>query len=40
MAKEVPVGCVYVKGGEVVARARNRTNELRNVNRLQYRVAC
>lgn len=27
---EVPVGCVYVKDGQVVARARNRTNELKN----------
>jgi len=30
-ASEVPVGCVFVRGGRVIARARNRTNELRNV---------
>jgi hypothetical protein len=29
-AGEVPVGCVYVKDGNVVAIGRNRTNELRN----------
>ncbi|WVQ90232.1 hypothetical protein IAS59_004009 [Cryptococcus gattii] len=27
---EVPVGCVFVKGGQAIARARNRTNEWRN----------
>jgi hypothetical protein len=30
-ASEVPVGCVFVRDGMVIARARNRTNELRNV---------
>ena len=30
-ASEVPVGCVFVRNGVVIARARNRTNELRNV---------
>jgi tRNA(Arg) A34 adenosine deaminase TadA len=30
-ASEVPVGCVFVRGGRAIARARNRTNELRNV---------
>ena len=30
-ASEVPVGCVFVRNGMVIARARNRTNELRNV---------
>ena len=30
-ASEVPVGCVFVRGGKAIARARNRTNELRNV---------
>lgn len=30
-AKEVPVGCVFVKDGKAIARARNRTNEWRNV---------
>lgn len=30
-AGEVPVGCVFVRDGEIIARARNRTNELRNV---------
>jgi len=29
-AIEVPVGCIFVRDGVVVARARNRTNELRN----------
>lgn len=29
-AKEVPVGCVFVKNGEIVAKARNRTNEWHN----------
>jgi tRNA(Arg) A34 adenosine deaminase TadA len=28
---EVPVGCVFVRDGEIIAKARNRTNELRNV---------
>lgn len=28
---EVPVGCVFVREGEIIAKARNRTNELRNV---------
>ncbi|CAK9781367.1 cytidine deaminase-like protein [Cutaneotrichosporon oleaginosum] len=27
---EVPVGCVFVKEGQAIARARNRTNEWRN----------
>ncbi|GMK55762.1 hypothetical protein CspeluHIS016_0208180 [Cutaneotrichosporon spelunceum] len=27
---EVPVGCVFVKDGQAIARARNRTNEWRN----------
>ena len=31
-AGEVPVGCVFVRDGEVIAKARNRTNEFRNVN--------
>lgn len=30
-AHEVPVGCVFVKDGIAIAKARNRTNELRNV---------
>ncbi|KAJ9121010.1 hypothetical protein QFC24_004991 [Naganishia onofrii] len=29
-AKEVPVGCVFVKDGKAIAKARNRTNEWRN----------
>jgi len=32
-AKEVPVGCIYVRDGKIIARARNRTNELRNATR-------
>lgn len=30
-AAEVPVGCVFVRGNTIIAKARNRTNELRNV---------
>lgn len=30
-AGEVPVGCVFVRDGIAIAKARNRTNELRNV---------
>ena len=30
-ASEIPVGCIFVRGGRAIARARNRTNELRNV---------
>lgn len=30
-ASEVPVGCVFVRDGRIIAKARNRTNELRNV---------
>ncbi|KAJ9120188.1 hypothetical protein QFC22_003088 [Naganishia vaughanmartiniae] len=29
-AKEVPVGCVFVRDGKAIAKARNRTNEWRN----------
>ncbi|KAG7571083.1 hypothetical protein FFLO_00908 [Filobasidium floriforme] len=29
-AAEVPVGCVFVRNGEAIAKARNRTNEWRN----------
>ncbi|KAI0092495.1 tRNA specific adenosine deaminase [Irpex rosettiformis] len=32
-AGEVPVGCVFVRNGRVIAKARNRTNELRNATR-------
>ncbi|PPQ71723.1 hypothetical protein CVT24_007893, partial [Panaeolus cyanescens] len=32
-AGEVPVGCVFVRDGSIIARARNRTNELRNATR-------
>lgn len=32
-AAEVPVGSVFVRNGEVIARARNRTNELMNATR-------
>ncbi|KAG8693608.1 tRNA(adenine34) deaminase [Ceratobasidium sp. 394] len=32
-AREVPVGCVFVRDGQIIARARNRTNELRNATR-------
>ncbi|THH13325.1 hypothetical protein EW146_g6878 [Bondarzewia mesenterica] len=30
---EVPVGCVFVRDGKIIAQARNRTNELRNATR-------
>jgi len=30
-AQEVPVGCVFVRDGQIIAKARNRTNQLRNV---------
>ena len=30
-AGEVPVGCVFVRDDKIIARARNRTNEFRNV---------
>ncbi|KAG1888931.1 cytidine deaminase-like protein [Suillus fuscotomentosus] len=30
---EVPVGCVFVRKTSIIARARNRTNELRNASR-------
>jgi len=32
-SNEVPVGCVFVKKGTIIAKARNRTNELRNATR-------
>ncbi|KZT12674.1 cytidine deaminase-like protein [Laetiporus sulphureus 93-53] len=32
-ASEVPVGCVFVRDGKIIARARNRTNELHNATR-------
>ncbi|KAL4399761.1 tRNA(adenine34) deaminase [Malassezia pachydermatis] len=31
---EVPVGCVFVQNGTVIAKGRNRTNELMNVRTL------
>lgn len=33
-AAEVPVGCVFVRNGEAIAKARNQTNEWRNVSLL------
>ncbi|KAI0069250.1 cytidine deaminase-like protein [Artomyces pyxidatus] len=32
-ASEVPVGCIFVRDGKAIAKARNRTNELRNATR-------
>ncbi|KAF9057332.1 cytidine deaminase-like protein [Panaeolus papilionaceus] len=32
-AGEVPVGCVFVRDSSIIAKARNRTNELRNATR-------
>lgn len=37
-AAEVPVGSVFVRNGQVIARARNRTNELMNVSDLSSRI--
>ena len=31
--EEVPVGCIFVQDDKVIAKARNRTNELLNVGR-------
>jgi hypothetical protein len=33
-ALEVPVGSVFVRHGKIIAKGRNRTNELMNVSRL------
>lgn len=38
-ASEVPVGCVFVRDGRVIAQARNRTNELRNVCRHSHTLS-
>lgn len=35
---EVPVGCVFVRGGAIIAKARNRTNQLRNVRAPMHRI--
>ncbi len=35
-AQEVPVGCVFVRGDRIIARARNRTNQLRNVSMIPF----
>ncbi|KAJ7179612.1 tRNA specific adenosine deaminase [Mycena filopes] len=32
-ANEVPVGCVFVRENHIIAKARNRTNQLRNATR-------
>ncbi|KAI0750648.1 tRNA specific adenosine deaminase [Daedaleopsis nitida] len=32
-AQEVPVGCVFVRDNRIIAKARNRTNQLRNATR-------
>jgi len=32
-AGEVPVGCVFVRRNTIIAKARNRTNELRHATR-------
>ncbi|KAF8590249.1 cytidine deaminase-like protein [Ramaria rubella] len=32
-SNEVPVGCIFVRDGAVIAKARNRTNEFRNATR-------
>ena len=39
-AGEVPVGCVFVRDGVAIAKARNRTNELRNVIILSLHALC
>ena len=30
-AGEVPVGCIFVRDNKIISKARNRTNQLRNV---------
>lgn len=37
-ASEVPVGCIFVRDGAIIAKARNRTNELRNVRRFPVSI--
>jgi len=32
-AREIPVGCIFVRNGVAIVKARNRTNELRNATR-------
>lgn len=34
LAQEIPVGCVFVRNGKIIAKGRNRTNETRNVCRI------
>ena len=34
----VPVGCVFVRDGKIIAKARNRTNELRNVRSYRFPI--
>jgi len=36
----VPVGCVIVRDGRIIAKGFNLTNELRNVSRRLYRMAA
>lgn len=36
-AGEVPVGCVFVRDEQIIAKARNRTNELRNAS-IPFRI--
>ena len=33
---EVPVGCVFVKNGQIIGQGYNRTNELKNVIGSEY----
>jgi tRNA-specific adenosine deaminase 2 len=35
-AGEVPVGCVFVRDGKIIAKARNRTNEFHNVKHFTF----
>lgn len=39
-AGEVPVGCVFVRDGVAIAKARNRTNQLRNVGIICKGYSC
>lgn len=39
-AGEVPVGCIFVRDNKIIAKARNRTNELRNASTSFPTVAC
>ena len=37
---EVPVGCVFVKDGKIIARGHNLTNQTRNVRTISFTSLC